>query len=327
MNKKLTLIGVLVTSALISGCASSIKKEVAGYEYHIQDSAQKSSRLEMEIKGIEQKIAATNSEISEAKQAKAKKERMLRELSNSKDSSKRWLSNNRDVYVNGQCITPDHGKKPEPYCPSRESSRKHALAYCSLSVGCDVAMLAVGDELDTFSKRFLASEACSRSVAALQNKGYRADQTVLNAIEALSDTGCRNDGEGFWAGLAAFGGCMMSASIKITKINAFKNCVTNNQNSCYSKYTEWYQEPSQRKSSCSSSVNSITEYERKTPIYRREVAQYGNTISEQNIEVSRLNTELTRKRSQLSEQNERNRRYSELLQEKKKTLAYKLIGK
>ena len=240
------LLVILAAIGTLSGCASSIRNEVNRYEQEISSSEQNISILESRIERESNNISNYQSSISNSTNSIRNIKGRIENARSVISRSKAYLSNHSDVFVNGQCIRPSLGPKPRPYCESRSEAKEHALAYCSMSAGCDAAMLVASDELDTFSKRFLASEACGRMVAELRNEGYSPDSTALNALEALADTGCENESDGFFSGLLKLGSCVMSVSAKLAKIQSYTNCTERKAESCYSSYTSWLTAPESR---------------------------------------------------------------------------------
>lgn len=103
-------------------------------------------------------------------------------------------------------------------------AEQHALAYCSMSIGCDIVVELFGDKLDNMAKRFFASEACSRAVSELRNENYTPDQMALNAFDALVNAGCSSESEEFIKGVS----CVTKASLIGVKFIAFMECVERN---------------------------------------------------------------------------------------------------
>jgi hypothetical protein len=241
--------------------------------------------------------------------------------------SRSYLSSGSDFFINGQCVKPGLGPKPKPYCESESEAKEHALAYCSMSAGCHVAMVLAGDELDTFSKRFLASEACLRSVHELRNESYSLSSTALNVLEALSDTGCSNEDSNFLSFAVKGVGCFMSASIKAEKIQSYMNCTKNKSKSCYSSYKNWRNQPERRRLECLSNVKNIDKNKEYIFKHKKEISIIKKSIIENknNIEASLKSIALSKQ--ELKKQENRNEEYARLLAEKKKTLAYKLYVK
>lgn len=212
---------ILLIALSITGCGTTIKKEVASLEYDIQSSQ------------------------------------------SSINKSSRYLKYNSKAYVNGGCIKPARNRKPEPYCNTQKKAKEFSLSYCSMSIGCDVALLTMDNRLDTFSKRFLASEVCSQAINHLRGDGYSADDTIMNIFESGSDSICGGTVNGFFSGLWKLAGCISSASIKIQKIEAYSNCINSKAKNCYSEYTYWINAPMKQKKSCENEVKNISHQEKK----------------------------------------------------------------
>jgi len=258
------------------------------------------STIKKDINNLEQNMHRSSIEISKLE----KKRVELRTKLTRVRSATHYLATHKSSFVNGRCITPSRGSKPSPYCPGLNAAKKHALAYCSMSIGCDAILLTASSKLDSFSKRFLASESCQRAVAKLANKGYSVDMTVVNAIEALSDTGCNNEGNGFLSSIGKFIGCTASLTIKLQKIAVFTNCVNRNQSSCYQKYSTWLNRPSTLYSGCRDNLR---------------IVQSESSESILKSELGKVSERLTKERNHY-------RRLSNSLQKKKESLEYKLFG-
>ncbi|PCK30506.1 hypothetical protein [Pseudoalteromonas piscicida] len=318
---------LVVAIGFLGGCASNVRNEVNRYEHEIS-----SSRNNIAI--LESKIARENENIENYKSSISKSNNSIRDNKQNIERarigisrSKAYLSSHSDVFINGQCIRPDFGPKPTPYCSSRSEAKEHALAFCSMSAGCDAAMLLASDELDTFSKRFLASEACSRAVHELRNEGYAPDSTAVNALEALSDTGCSNESDGFFAFLGKVSGCIMSASIKLAKIQSYVNCTERKANSCYSSYTDWLGAPENRERECLENFGNIDTYANAILKYERQIAENERSIRSKKQNIKSSSDSIAQAEQELARERERNSKYNRLLAERKKTLAYKLYGK
>ena len=132
-----------------------------------------------------------------------------------------------------------------------------------MPIGCDLALLTMGNRLDTFSERFLASEVCSQAINNLRGDGYSADDTIMNVFESASDSACGSTVNGFFSGLLKLAGCISSASIKIQKIEAYSNCLERKSRYCYSTYTNWLNEPIKQKKSCENNLRNISLQKRK----------------------------------------------------------------
>ena len=312
---------------MLSGCASSVLNDVNLYEREISSSEKNISTLESKIARVENDIRNYKSIISRSRDIIRNNTQRIKNARSEVSKSEAYLSSNPEVYINGQCVKPSLGPKPKPYCESRSEAKEHALAYCSMPVGCDAAMLVASDELDTFSKRFLASEACSRAVQELRNEGYSPDSTVVNALEALSDTGCSNESTGFWSFIGKVSGCLMSASIKLAKIQSYVNCIEQKTEACYSNYKSWLSSPEKRKRECIDNVRKIDTNIARIAAYKRQIADSKQSIQENERNIKNSLSILAEARKQLEQEKERKARYSRLLSERKKTLAYKIYGK
>jgi chromosome segregation ATPase len=317
---------ILLSIGVLSGCASNVRNDVSLYEQEISNSAHDITVLKSSIAKHNQNMRNYKSSISESNDTIRNSKAKLAKSKLGISKSKRYLSENSDIFVGGRCIRPSLGSKPEPYCETQSEAKEHGLAYCSMSAGCDAAMYVASDELDTFSKRFLASEACSRMVSELKNEGYSSDATAVNALEALSDTGCSNESSGFWSAIGKGLGCMMSASIKIAKIQSYVNCTERKANTCYSSYTNWKDKPEKRKNECLTNVRSIATHSSNIPQYERNIISSLNAVqkNEKNIENSSKSIFVAKK--ELESKQARNEKYARLLAERKKTIAYKLYG-
>ena len=322
--KKIVLI--CMTTLLVTGCASSVRNDVNRYQQEISSSSRSIERLESDIAKSNKDIRVSQSNIVSSKNKISSANSSIKHAENRISSSKQYLSRNRDTYISGRCVMPNLEPKPRPYCESRTKAREHSLSYCSLSVGCDVALIAAGDELDSFSKRFLASEACSIAISGLKNEGYSADTTALNALEALSDTGCKNEGSGFWSGLASLAGCTMSFSIKAAKVQSYINCVDNKADACYSKYTEWRNKPSSKLYKCNQNLSILRKESKNISQHKGVISKQEQHIRKNQKKITALRKKLSNDEKKLSAAKSRLSKYRKLMAKRKKTLAYKIYG-
>lgn len=315
-----------LTIVLLSGCASNIVNEVRWLEREISDSSQNIAKLETQILLINQKMQDSKAQISSLEKSLSESNENIANAKRILSESEQYLASNLDVFIDGQCVRPKSGRKPKPYCDSRKAAKEHALAYCSMSIGCDVAMVAMDEKLDSFAKRFLASEACSQMVSRFNNEGYSPDSTVINALEALSETGCSNKESGFWNTLGKIAGCVASASIKLQKIQSYFNCVNKSEDACYAKYKDWLNVPIDRQNACiahldniKSQPNLILSYEQQVANNKMLIEQHSHTFKQNSISIAIVE-------GQLKEERKRQAMNARLLEEQKKTLSYKIYG-
>ena len=200
-------------------------------------------------------------------------EQKIKSSERSVRSSLSFLNSNSDVYVNSECVLPSRGPAPDPFYTTREESKKNAIAYCAGPLGCSALGMMASDELDTFSKRFLASEACSELVRRKRGENYNADDTTLNMLEAGLETKQADGGFfGFLAGVA-------SVSMKLQKIAKYKACVSNRTDKHYNRYIEWRDRPSELKDKCERHVRNIKQEKRKINLYRERVEELKKSFS------------------------------------------------
>ena len=312
---------------ILSGCASNVRENINRYERETSSSQHNILILESEIAKENDNIRNYKSSISKSEESIKKYKENIDKAKNGLLRSRNYLSENPDVFINGQCKRPGLGPKPRPYCESWDEAKEHALAYCSMSVGCDAVILAASDELDTFSKRFLTSEACSRMVSEFQDEGYSPDATAVNALEALSDTGCNNEGSGFFSAIIKGLGCVMSASIKLAKINSYINCTERKAKACYSSYTIWQKKPEKRQRECMINVKNIAIYKNDIPKYEKWITVKLNSIQDNKKKIENSSNTLSVVKQSLEREKNRYERYTRLLEKTKNTFAYKLYVK
>ena len=140
-------------------------------------------------------------------------------------------------------------------------AKEHSLAYCSLASGCSLALLALNDNLGSFERKYLASEAYAASVNTLQNKGYSADMTLLNAFSAAVDVGCERESQGFWGALTKGASCLSAATIAIERAAAYFGCLSRTKARCLATTRDWYNAPSQQLEQCKEQIARISESE------------------------------------------------------------------
>ena len=169
------------------------------------------------------------------------------------DQAKRFLQNNTDVYVNGACVTPSRGRQPSPYCPSYEKAKEHAIRQCVIPIGCDLASYYFSEELDTFSKKFLASEACSRWVNSYQQGSYSLATTGVNAIESFADAKWQNNPNK----LSGKIGAAVSILIKGQKVFNLLSCLERTREHCIQNYKSWISMPSRKKEICEEHLRTL----------------------------------------------------------------------
>ena len=139
--------------------------------------------------------------------------------------------------------------------------------------------MLLADNLDTFEKKFLASEACSQMVNEIRGSNYSTDDTTINLLEAGSDEACNQNVDGFWSGLGKMVGCGMSMSIKLSKINAYSNCVNERSNKCHERYLEWKEEPYERQKQCKSNIQNINIQKEKLDRLYLKLSESKDTIA------------------------------------------------
>ena len=323
------LLNVILSSMILSGCASNIRENISRYEREISSSQHNILILESEIAKENDNIRNYKSSISASEESVKKYKENIDKAKNGLLRSRSYLSENPDVFINGQCKRPSLGPQPRPYCESWNEAKEHALAYCSMSAsaGCDAVILFASDELDTFSKRFLTGEACSRMVSEFQDEGYSPDATAVNALEALSDTGCNNEGSGFFSAIIKGLGCVMSASIKLAKINSYINCTERKAKACYSSYTIWQKNPEKRQRECMINVKNIAIYKNDIPKYEKWITVKLNSIQDNKKKIENSSNTLSVAKQSLEREKNRHERYIRLLEKTKNTFAYKLYVK
>jgi hypothetical protein len=174
------------------------------------------------------------------------------------EAAKVYLRTNPDVYRNQQCVLLARGPQPSPQCTTREEARNYALALCAISYkGCDLALNAAGNQLNSTSKKFLASQACEAALAEMQGERYTADRAVLGAIDAAATSGSEKGG---------FGGFLwgiVKASVEITKFATFLECSDQKTKTFYDRYDAWANGPARKKSECEAEVATISREERR----------------------------------------------------------------
>ncbi|CAH2030051.1 hypothetical protein [Trichlorobacter ammonificans] len=189
------------------------------------------SGIRNDIQSYERRISSRNGDINRAE---------------------KYLNNNPDVYVENTCVTPARGPKPKPLCESKEKATEYALARCAISYkGCDATLSLLGGKLDTFSKKFLASEICDRLVEHYQGNSYNSYTTARNAMEAVADRGIERGG--FWGVV----GGVTKLAIEAQKYDDFQRCRNNESSRCYNAYVDWWNGPFNKKEQCENSVKTI----------------------------------------------------------------------
>ncbi|HID99357.1 MAG TPA: hypothetical protein EYP59_03605 [Thiotrichaceae bacterium] len=196
----------------------------------------------------------------------------ISESENSIQDSESFLQNNPDLYVGGTCIKPRRGKKPEPFCESKKKAKEFAVGYCVMPLGCDAGM-ALSDDLDSFSKKFLASEACSQLVNELRGDGYSPEDTMVNILESGVDSLCEEGG--FWSIIT----CTTSVIMKFQKVAAFSSCVDKKSEDCYSNYNQWRNGPQKRQESCEEHVANINSERKKLEQNRELLSEAKSTFA------------------------------------------------
>lgn len=230
---KMATITLLFFSLFVSGCASSIRKEIRSYEYQID----------------QQNELIQNSEKS--------------------------LSNNPNVYIKGECRLPQRRSKPEPFCDTKEYARNHAVARCAIAYkGCDLALKSLKDNLDTVTKQFLASEACSRLVAKLQKEKYTPSDAFENLVGTISSDRCEKGG--FFGKLF---GCTTKVAVELAKFDKFQKCYTSEANGCYAKYVNWYNEPFDRQEKCQKNIKQIADSKNSISDLEYEIYKRKRTLT------------------------------------------------
>lgn len=321
------LLNIILASMILSGCASNVRENINRYEREISSSQHNILILESEIAKENDNIRNYKSSISASEESIKKYKENIDKAKNGLLRARSYLSENSDVFINGQCKRPSLGPQPRPYCESWDEAKEHALAYCSMSAGCDATILFASDELDTFSKRFLASETCSRMVSELQDEGYSPDATAVNALEALSDTGCNNEGSGFFSAIIKGLGCVMSASIKLAKINSYINCTERKAKACYSSYTNWQNKPEKRQRECTVNVKNIAIYKNDIPKYEKWITVKLSSIQGNKKKIENSSNTLSVVKQSLEREKDSHERYTRLLEKTKNTFAYELYVK
>lgn len=322
------LLNIILAAMILSGCASNVRENINRYEREISSSQHNILILESEIAKENDNIRNYKSSISASEESIKKYKENIDKAKNGLLRSKSYLSGNSDVFINGQCKRPSLGPQPRPYCESWDEAKEYALAYCSMSAGCNAVILAASDELDTFAKRFLASEACSRMVSELRDEGYFPDSsTAVNALEALSDTGCNNEDSGSFSTIIKVLGCVTSASIKLAKINSYINCTERKAKACYSSYTSWQNKPEKRQRECMINVKNIAIYKNDIPKYEKWINVKLSSIQDNKKKIENSSNTLSVVRQSLEREKDRHERYTRLLEKTKNTFAYKLYVK
>lgn len=175
------------------------------------------------------------------------------------EAAKVYLRTNPDVYRNQQCVLLARGPQPSPRCTTREEARNYALAVCSISYkGCDVALNAVSDKLDSASKKFLTSQACEAALAEMQGERYTADRAVLGAIDAAATNAYEKGG--FFGTLI---GGIAKLTVEATKLASFLQCSDQKAKTFYDRYDAWFNGPARKKAECETEVATIPREERR----------------------------------------------------------------
>lgn len=174
------------------------------------------------------------------------------------EAAKVYLRTNPNVYRDQQCVLPARGPQPSPQCTSMEEARDYALAVCAISYkGCDVALDAVGDKLNSASKKFLASQACEAALAEMQGERYTADRAVLGAMDAAATSASEKGG---FLGVL---GWIAKVSVEATKLDDFLKCSAQKTKTFYDRYDAWVNGPARKKTKCEAEVAAIPKEERR----------------------------------------------------------------
>ena len=330
MLKLKNLIMVLISISFhfyLVGCAASIKKEICHFEQQIKTIQNNINYLNNDIVKLNEQISDSENYLISTKNEEKQLEDNIDFSKKKIASSIRHLKSNPDVFVNLKCVTPSHKRKPEPFCNSQTKAKEFGLSYCSMSAGCDVALFVAGEKLDSFSKRFLASEACSRTIHELNRVGYTPDKIALNALEALSDTGCSDmNVDGIFTGLLWLTSCTMSYSIKMAKIMQYVNCVDRETENCYENYLNWRDEPSKRRNLCQKNVSQFYKENDNLKLYTEKLKNEREVISVLEKRIVDYKAKLKEKKSNLLIKEKKLTKNRLKLKEKKDSIIYKLLS-
>lgn len=312
---------IAIVAIILSGCATNLKQEVGRLEAD-------NVRLRTSIQNNEGRVEALKATIEAAQSGIARERanvnflqmKKLPEHKSSLDESRAYLasSEGRTIYFNKQCILPPHGSKPKPFCESRQDAREFALAYCAMPLGCDAAMALADNKLDSFSKRFLMSEACARSVAALQGEGYSADQTLVNALESATDSLCNDSG--FWAAV----GCLANGMVKISKAAAYLDCIDTSGDRCYRNAVNWKETPKRRQHVCMEHIDNIEKRSKEVAATQEIIQRSLKSLDEYQARVPSARAEIATLEKQLKKDYEQNTRNNAQIKEIKSSVLWSL---
>ncbi|MDY0301840.1 MAG: hypothetical protein RBQ99_09695 [Trichlorobacter sp.] len=318
----------LMVVIMVSGCATGLKQEVSLLESENARTQKIITAQQVQLADFNNRISNASRDISSARESSERSRKSLAEHQTSISRSQSYFNSKegRSVYVDNRCILPSRGEKPQPFCGSRAESREFALSYCSMSIGCDVALSMFDDKLDTFSKKFLASEACSRSVAKMHNMGYSDDQTIVNAFSAAASSACNNQREGIFAMIGKAWGCLTAGAIYLQKLESYQKCLNREGDRCYNNTLSWENAPAQRRNVCQNHISNIAERKKEIASANAElkrnqklILESENLITQYNSKIQSLQPGLQRAQTRFTSNNAR-------LDEIKNSVQWKLFG-
>lgn len=110
----------------------------------------------------------------------------------------------------------------------------------------------MGNQLNGWDEKFLASEACEQLLAEYTGEPRSSVHTVVDGIHEYAKDRCENGG--FFGKVF---GCYGAFVGEVVKLSQFLSCTNTKTQECFDNYDNWVYGPSRRKEKCKENIVAI----------------------------------------------------------------------
>jgi hypothetical protein len=201
-----------------------------------------------------------------------------------RDRSAQRLTSN-PAHKGGRCLRLDPAtppSRPALACAPGEA-RSYALALCALSTGasagCEGLAQGLGSDVDSATRQFLTSGACSALVARLLDEsaspeellGEALGDAVIGGLDALGDSALDSENV-----LGVLFGAYVKATALAAKMAKFGRCLDTASARCSNAHRRWQQQvaetlqtPARLETACQNDLRALHEAQRLLPDLER----------------------------------------------------------
>ena len=125
-----------------------------------------------------------------------------------------------------------------------------------------------------------------------QGRNTLMDETMFNLLDAVSYSGCSEDGDDIFSALLQGGSCLMSGAIKLARVQQYLSCIDYKTEAFYKSYLNWRDTPQQRKMECEAHLNIIANTPDIIEKYQVQIEDIKTKINQKMKQLQQLKDEL-----------------------------------